>query len=798
MGLFSSSYKYYAYAGSSPLFEDEDRPETVKSNIVQSVTTGGFSITSGIRFGLGTDMYARAKSMYKYAAKPDGYYFGFPETNQEIYNITQDLLRPYIEADAGGPIDFRTTGWAEFSHPAVEPFFIEKEINEKYLDGAYFPWPIGSPVDTNWSPVDTTVEIPIEDPLNPGTYLLSNNEFEVVKTGANYQVSFPYDSGDFSVAQPFNMAPYMGDDIWIVVRYRMTGGGDQYLYWAYRIGSGDNPALEADIESEQLEMNYLPIAVLMHDTVWFDESGNLEWEETLDRLLRDINLDPYEVKEDYLEQQAEDDASGDGDKSNAETWDFFIHFAVPLKTTWRGGQEYLFHFYRFLRTRFTWTTFTDYQNFLASGGEQPSSNLSVEEGVEYTGYIARFAWSYISEITVAGSFTPPGWTEPLLPNRMWSHTYKLGDSDYNYGLDLVHGAGTYSVASSQPEGQEHSYTIVTWMSNEDDEHIHVLMMGPSMEYQINTSQTPVGVGSGGYVDYQYRFVDVELWPEDPEQDSEFRWPVHIQSLKAVSAIQREGAINDALCATVFLVEKVKVKWYQKGFFKWLIIIIAVILIVLSIIFPGFIAAASLLLTSALGGGLLAFYIIYTILMFAIGFIISMAGNLIGGTWGTVFAVVGTLIVGARAGLSGAPGGMGTMTTNSAWGSAVSLINTTVPYVKGGLQIYQAFEMEKLERDMKEFYKTAREKYEELRDAWDMLGDPSGGINPLNLAYQFDRWYVESAENFFTRTLNANPGILGYDLVNNFAGIALGLPENGNDTNIIETMFYQMEQQRGAA
>jgi len=318
-----------------------------------------------------------------------------------------------------------------------------------------------------------------------------------------------------------------------------------------------------------------------------------------------------------------------------------------------------------------------------------------------------------------------------------------------------------------------------------------------MEYQINTSQDPVGVGGGGYVDYRYRFVDVELFPEDPEEDSEFRWPMHMATLKEVSVIQREGAVNDGLCATVFLVERVKVKWYQTGFFKWLIIIIAVILIVLSILFPGFAYAGAVFLAAAFGGGAIAIFVIYTILMFAIGFIISMAGNLIGGKWGAIFAIVGTLIVGARAGMQGASGTIGTA-SNSAWGSAVSLINTTVPYVKGGLQIYQLFEMERLEKELKDFYKTAREKYDELRDAWDMLGDPGNGINAINLGAQFERWYVESAQNFYQRTLNANPGILGYDLVNNFAGIALGLPQDGNDTNIIDTMLYQMSQQRGAA
>jgi len=796
MGLFSSSYKYYAYAGSSPLFEDDDRPETVKSNIVQSITTNKFSVTSAIRFGLGTDMFARAKSMYKYASKPDGYKWGFPSTGEVRYAITQDMLRPPIEAEAGGPIDFNASQWGPGAN--YQWFWIEMGIQDNY---ASWPWPSGAPDDPLWSYDKATIQIPV---VNPDTtdYYEASNLFDASVVSGVVTVSFNYTdnlgASQTYVAPTFNISAFLNPgDEWIAIRYRLQSDHDHILYWYYLIGSGDDPVLEAALGTAELNMNYMPIAIMMHDEVWFDEAGDTEWEKTLDRLLKDLALDPYEIKEQYLEQQAEDDASGDVAKSNAETWDFFIHFAVPLKTQWRGGQEYLFRFYQFLRTYVSWTTFDTYNTWVSGGavGEQPNSKLNVEEGVEYTGYIARYAWSYISEVTVVGEFTPPDWDEPLVARKFWSKTYQFGTAGYNTGLDLVHGPGMYAVAGSQPDGQEHSYTIITRM-NEDNTHTHILMMGPSMEYQINTSATPVGVGSGGYVDYQYRFVDVELFPEDTLEESEFRWPVHINSLKEVSVIHREGALVDGLCSTVFLVERVKVKWYQKGFWKWLIIIIAVVLIVLSIIFPGFVATASLLISAAFGGGALAAYIIYYILVFAIGFIISMAGNLIGGTWGTVFAVIGMLIVGARAGMAGGPGAISGQ-SSSAWGSAVSLINTTSPYIQGGLKIYQAFELQKLEDQMKEFIKTAKEKYQELRDAWDMLGGMGGNIDPISLSAQFENWYVEAADDFFQRTLNANPGILGYDLVNNFAGLALMLPEDGNDGNVVLDMFEQFEQQRGA-
>ena len=306
------------------------------------------------------------------------------------------------------------------------------------------------------------------------------------------------------MAQGFDLGGYDNGETWIQVRYRNQGGGDEYLYWDYQIGSGDNPALEAEIEKTVFESQYLPIAIMMHDTVWFDDQNDPALEEGLDRLLKDLAMDPWDIKEDFLDQIQNPDPETPPDQIPAEEdiWDFFVQFAMPLRTQDRAGRNYLFRWYQFLVNK-TWTTFDEYNTWVVTQfGDQPQTNFSVEEGEEYTGYIARYAWSYITEVTLPGEFTPPGWATPLKVRDYWSDEFQLGDADYNYGLDLVHGVGNYNVASSQPEGQEHTYTMVVRQNRLSDDpgglptHTIILMMGPSMEYQINTSQDPVGVGSG--------------------------------------------------------------------------------------------------------------------------------------------------------------------------------------------------------------------------------------------------------------------------------------------------------------
>ena len=98
--------------------------------------------------------------------------------------------------------------------------------------------------------------------------------------------------------------------------------------------------------------------------------------------------------------------------------------------------------------------------------------------------------------------------------------------------------------------------------------------------------------------------------------------------------------------------------------------------------------------------------------------------------------------------------------------------------------------------MRDFQKTAKEKNDILQDAWDSMGEVPSWLDPMDLIRVQSHTIIETPDNFRGRTLNANPGVLGYDLINRFQEIALTLPEDG-DNNMIASMFEQMANQRGA-
>lgn len=553
--------------------------------------------------------------------------------------------------------------------------------------------------------------------------------------------------------------------------------------------------------------DYLPIIPLMQDRVWFDETDQPELEKTTHRILKKLALDSYEIKEDYITTVEEGIASGERPGTDQlDDWDFFIHFAVPMHTRNRGSREYIMEYLKWIGEFHTWNYRADYVAFLDGGqvGDQPSSNFHISEGEgsntnweqPATGYEVFYEYSYIETVNREGRYTPPGRDEPLRNNRCYSKIYRLTDGDYAEGLEEIHGEGA-TLAGSEPEGTYHTYAVFTQQYHDIDTdewtYTQVLVMAPSMMYVINVTD------EDGVTEFQY--VDVPLFPEDPEEDSEFRWPVLVEALKEVSPMHREECLQEALCATVFLVEHVKVKWYQKTFFRWLIVIVVIIIIIIFQQYHLLAAVKGLAIAAfALGATAtaLAYIALYVALTFVLGFLIAFAGSLIGGRAGMLFVIAATLYMAgvnpfanmssSWTGLVAAPG----------FGTALSFLQAVMPIIRVADIGYSAYQMDKLQGEMEDFLVTKREKYDELADAWDMIGAPPAGIDPIYLTSVFPKVFQETPDSFYSRTLNANPGILGYDLINNFSAIALQLPEDGNDINVVESVFNSFARQRGAA
>ena len=843
MSIFSNSYKYLAYVGTSDLIPLEDRTDTLEDSILQAGIADD-SISGAVQYGLATDMGARGKSMIRYASKPDGYIRGLPTSDQPNFSIDSGILRDAIERDIGEPIDeapYLFTGGPE------ENFLLNKKIQEAWLDPTYFPWPLGDPTPLVWDEALEFVEIPVVDPVTGNYYVTENNpqftrteyagtytfeELQEIKElnpdlyatltyteafSSQYTFGFNYtdsngDAQTWESPTKLDLTVYEQQTL-IHVKYITAADSLHTQYWVYVVGSNADPELESAIVENTVQNNFYPVIILMQDKVWFNEVEGTELEITTNRICRKmLSSRGDSIREDFEAQEAEDDASGDSGKINAEKWDFMIHFAAPVLSNVRATQEYLYLFFLEMEKNQQYT-YDDYQTFLASRLDkrngyalpQPISEIRITEG-GVNGYNVRYGWSYIFSKSYDGRWIGHDGQE-LKKNRTSSDLYERkenNDAEYRVGLDEMHGTVPNLGKYNDPEKEKtwkngyHDYVIYTYQYYDEDNdtwsYTRVLCMGLSMEYTINTSDTDTGKKG-----YRFRYAEPRIFdinPETLEYVNAFRIPIHIGIVEnQMKRIRREALLQDSLSGTVFLVDKVKVPWYSTGFFKWLIIIIAIILIVLIIVFSmGSGAGLVPAIISAVGATGIWAMVLYVVLMFAFGFIIALAGQLIGGTAGLIFTIVGSIVM-MQAG--GPPTGTGAI-ASTGWGSAISFMSTTLTYVNFGLQVYHSVALAKLEEDMRDFMKTAAEKAEELREAWAALGEPPDGVNTLDLVSTMSRGSVfETADSYFNRTLNANPGLLGYDYINNFTGIALTLPESPGQMDMITGMLMEFERQRGA-
>lgn len=807
MGLFSGSKKYVAYAGSSGLFED--LPGSFKNNIVQS-TVSNSSKPGAVIHTIMTDQHARAKSMMRYAARYDnpakegGYVRGFPTSNMSVITVNPEAVEQALGRAVGAYDSVSSTKAGSYS----ESFFLSALTQAQ--------WP-------EWDENDEEVTLPDGSVApNPPEYLRTilgpnydeNDNYNPSPWTGKYDATWTSPTSTHTLE--LDVAGVL-EPSWVLVKYLL---GTRTHYWYYQIDSGVDPIFESAIDSEERNGEFLPVAVLMQDKVWFNEDPESELTITTDKLMKKFATSGTKIREQFEEQEAEDNASGDKNKSNAEKWDFFIHFATQIDAQVRGSKEYLWEFFQDMK-EFTTTTSDDYYSYLASasndryGKAQPISELNITEG-NVNGYNVNYRWSFIETREFDGEWmvddplaevTPRPMEQKEIANEQWQRSDKATEQkpEYQSRLDDFFGEAK-PIGLYDPKHQKnadnkdwerygyHDYVIMTKQlevpEGDPPRYAQTLVMGLSMQYVINTKDD-----SSGKNGYNFRYATPHMFGLE-EETKEFRIPMHWGALQRVPIMHREEAVSEAMCGTVFLVEVIKTKWYQSGFFMWLLIIIAIVLLVIVIWFPPLITAAIGVLGAALGGTAIAMFIAYVIVQFAIGYMIALGTSLMSPGMQKWFAIAIFIAMIYTGQFSNIKGSISAFSTAPGWGTAATMINAVGPVYNMGFSLYKDYTIGKYEDEFRDLVADQRERQQELEDAWDSFGDVPSHIDPLELGRSFDRAGAsEQPSSYYARVLHPNPGVLGYSLITEWSGHMLSLPtEDGQQR--ISGMMNDFEIQRG--
>jgi hypothetical protein len=277
----------------------------------------------------------------------------------------------------------------------------------------------------------------------------------------------------------------------------------------------------------------------------------------------------------------------------------------------------------------------------------------------------------------------------------------------------------------------------------------------------------VWTNQGGSDIYSLSYPDDGFYATAPNEHSldDIRVPVNIKALNAMhSSIDKAQVIQSATSILIHGVDKQKLKWYQSGTFRGLLIVFAFILsaITLSpeiaaIATAGTLATAALL-TLAL---VIDIYIFKVVVEYVVEFLVKELG--LDDTFAAIVVLAAIAVTGAGLDLTG-------IVTLP---SAQLLLQVTI----AALPVFTELALDAINDlgvDSSEFLEEAQERQEEIDKANDLL---SSNIDHLNLVSRITNNVNETPNEFFDRTIHTgNPGTLSLDFIENYVDTSLRLPE----------------------
>ena len=239
-----------------------------------------------------------------------------------------------------------------------------------------------------------------------------------------------------------------------------------------------------------------------------------------------------------------------------------------------------------------------------------------------------------------------------------------------------------------------------------------------------------------------------------EADDTLLIPVDMSLVQPYSLRERELLYARSLHYVITSYIKTKLKWYQTGAFRVVLFVVAIIITVVTwgageTALAGLIGATSL----AAAWAILQPLLIRTLIMMA-------ATKLFVKVFGEEFAFLAALVAACY-------GMYSQIGTQLPLGEELLGLSTNLA---SEVSSSYSSQLAGIQSDMEEFSSYMESKYEALEDAQDLLNNDTVALNPFVL-------FGECPTNYFSRTCHmTNPGVTTFDLMENYVGLALRLPE----------------------
>lgn len=480
---------------------------------------------------------------------------------------------------------------------------------------------------------------------------------------------------------------------------------NSYRYWYYDVLSETYPEINKILNDAYISPFY-PLVPVRQNAINVIDTAN---KDNITKMLNKLGISLESVTDSIM------NTSDGNDPSKID--ECFIGLFANLDTTCNATKRYLWEFFEEQRSKQKITKNiydTWYSN--KTNRDTPQEALTIQE----KDFNIRLLWNYIDESTKAGVLGKVGTTTL---SRTLAPRYILNGFDFEESKLVI--------------AKQITPTTYTEITVHGLEHI-------------------VDVYEGSL--YSTTLADLD----DTDRKYGFFIPLDRNIIKRVPYIERSELMQDCLTLVVYAVQITYVKWYQRGFFKFLITIAMVVIAIYTGQYEMLFTEG---LTWATAVAIATSIVVNIIIMEGLQLIVGM----IGGELAAILAVA----VAIYSFTSPNPSIFGISDPKL-------LLQASTMTIEASNRVI-AEDFSKLMEDFNDLTKSITEKQKEIEEAYLLLGSKDIDFFDLRKGgFYFNP--RETPEDFFQRTVhNKNPGAMSYELISSFYENALKLevPYNGS-------------------
>lgn len=724
MGLFSSKTKVSV---SSVQMNILGTPPDNNMEAVLYAILSNSSIPEGLlEAGLG-GIAGKVDKFYRYAR--DEYTLGLPNgVMSGLPQPSESTIKGILEPLVGQPVQIAYSFVADLTPEMAAMEYLRTHRGFKF--------------NTNTATVHPFVFTrPNQEPLllESVEYLPATNQLKINYIHPYTAVVFDFAPGtttqsyeSFSEVIPYPEGLFLGQDYCVAAYILIDPSGNTVPgehYWHYRIADGTYPELNTT-PTYFGELSYLPIIPIRRDNVDMtsDQKKGSELYITSKKLLNKLSIDI-----DTLAEML------NANPDIAEIDHAYVMFGINVQTQKQESMAYLCDYFDYLAdvSIFTQDTYLDTSSSSSRGLFNVASfGFSIPDvSLQEHGFNIKLKYDYITSIFVPGNIGKVGFiTSRTVAQNTSSMFSRLGNAEGSSYIQFR---------------QQVTPTLYKEITVHGLVHTNTIYKSHAVTRNLFNSQSA-----------------------DDEHDTEaLLIPVHYGIAKGLSLSVRNKMYYDSCRLVINTYVVTKVKWYQKGIFKIVFVIIAIVIAVYS----GGTQSWLIGLAAAAQAGAMA-VIMYVLPTLLIGLAVSYAAKLLAKAVGGELALlIGAIAVIATIAIN--PGGsfqfMGqSMTT------AQSLLSASSALLDAGNSQITSDILD-VEKETALFQKDAEKQWDALEEASKIL-DSNSGLDPIQMTSAFRAYRsfpAESPDAFYNRTIHTgNIGVLVLDVIENYAGIMLKLPE----------------------